>query len=866
MSLPGYPFAAESYPVAETYFNSSVSVGLSVVLPLSERAQSDLAWRHVSVNESAQSSLAWRNVSDFDGLHFVATLSGEEFFVQDHRLGTRRILPGVVYLEAARAAVALATHMRVASLEDVTWEAPIECAESPVDIHITLSRGEAGEICYEIFTEHCTTNFIASKNFESNNSESNNSGSNSSSTDRSDLSRRIHSRGVARLLTQPSITTTQASDASSLNLQGLIEMTQLNHPSLEECAAAFDAQGIHYGPSLRAIEVLRIGEGQVLARLALPANVRKTHADFLLHPSLMDCALQCAMALTLMSRDPVRAQVPSLPFALEHLEIRVSLPETVWVWVRRAQGSTEASAVQRLDLDWLDETGRILVRMCGFSSRQPLVSSAVVEDAHALTGSLESEVPKQAVLYAPVWNLSDLERPIEAELSGNARVLVVGGNKASRAQIYAQYPNARHLDFRPKVAGGPLELRLSQSFEHIVWIAPEPETEDTEEEQFASQEDCVLHLFALIQALHSVNYTLQELSWTVLTRQAVAFDAFALVNPAHAAVHGLVGSMAKEFPHWRVRLLDLDIAQTWPVAELFARPFDTDGDVQILRDGKWFRRSLTPVTLPQSASSPYRHSGVYLVIGGAGGLGEVWSRYLIQNYAAQIIWIGRRPLDQNLQSKIDALSAFGPAPLYLQADGAEPRALERVVQEIKSRYHHLHGVVHSALVLRDKSLTSMSAEDFREGLRPKLDLSVRLAQVLSGQKLDFILFFSSLQSFSQAPGQSNYAAGSTFLDSFAHQLALQNKCLVKVMNWGYWGSVGIVTAEHYRERMTKAGLGSIEPQEGMDGLNCLLASPFRQLAMFKTTSVAAPSLSQQALEPLTLYPALIPANLGMFES
>ena len=86
------------------------------------------------------------------------------------------------------------------------------------------------------------------------------------------------------------------------------------------------------------------------------------------------------------------------------------------------------------------------------------------------------------------------------------------------------------------------------------------------------------------------------------------------------------------------------------------------------------------------------------------------------------------------------------------------------------------------------------------------------------------------------------------------------------MNWGYWGSVGIVTAEHYRERMTKAGLGSIEPQEGMDGLDCLFASPFRQLAMFKTTCVASPSLSQQALEPLMLYPALIPANLGMFES
>ena len=375
-----------------------------------------------------------------------------------------------------------------------------------------------------------------------------------------------------------------------------------------------------------------------------------------------------------------------------------------------------------------------------------------------------------------------------------------------------------------------------------------------------------MYLFALIEALHRANYTLQELNWTVLTRQAVALDAFAVVNPAHAAVHGLVGSMAKEFPHWRVRLLDLDAVQTWPVSELFARPFDTDGEVQILREDKWYQRSLAPVALLQGAAPSYRQQGVYLVIGGAGGLGEVWSRYLIQNYSAQIIWIGRRALDQDIQSKIDALSAFGPAPLYLQADGAEPGALERVYEEITSRYHYLHGVVHSALVLRDKSLVGMAAEDFRAGLKPKLDLSVRLAEVFTEKQLDFILFFSSLQSFSKAPGQSNYAAGSTFLDSFAHQLALKQKCVVKVMNWGYWGSVGIVAAEYYRERMTKAGLGSIEPQEGMDGLDCLLASPFRQLVMFKTTSAAPPDPSQQTQEPLMLYPALIPSILGMFES
>ena len=66
--------------------------------------------------------------------------------------------------------------------------------------------------------------------------------------------------------------------------------------------------------------------------------------------------------------------------------------------------------------------------------------------------------------------------------------------------------------------------------------------------------------------------------------------------------------------------------------------------------------------------------------------------------------------------------------------------------------------------------------------------------------------------------------------------------------------------------MIKAGLDSIEPQQGMDSLDCLLASPFMQLAMFKTTSDAPQDLNNQAADRLTLYPALVPENLGMFDA
>ena len=71
-----------------------------------------------------------------------------------------------------------------------------------------------------------------------------------------------------------------------------------------------------------------------------------------------------------------------------------------------------------------------------------------------------------------------------------------------------------------------------------------------------------------------------------------------------------------------------------------------------------------------------------MVIGGAGGIGEVWSRFMIETYGARIIWIGRRPQDAAIQAKLEALATLGHAPLYISADATDHAALEWAYREI----------------------------------------------------------------------------------------------------------------------------------------------------------------------------------------
>ena len=50
-----------------------------------------------------------------------------------------------------------------------------------------------------------------------------------------------------------------------------------------------------------------------------------------------------------------------------------------------------------------------------------------------------------------------------------------------------------------------------------------------------------------------------------------------------------------------------------------------------------------------------------------------------------------------------------------------------------------------------------------------------------------------------------------------------------------WGSVGVVATAEYRERLGRAGIGSIEPAAGLRALDKLMAAPLQQLAFVTTT-------------------------------
>ena len=184
--------------------------------------------------------------------------------------------------------------------------------------------------------------------------------------------------------------------------------------------------------------------------------------------------------------------------------------------------------------------------------------------------------------------------------------------------------------------------------------------------------------------------------------------------------------------------------------------------------------------------------------------------------------------------------------MYFSADATNQDSLEQVCKTILKAYPAINGVLHSALVLHDQSIARMEESAFRSSLSSKVDISVNMDRVFGRQELDFMLFFSSIISFIKSPGQCNYSTGCNFKDSFAHKLQQERPYPVKIMNWGYWGNVGVVADDSYKKIMAQMGIGSIEPDEGMASLQALVRSPMRQVALSQH-SATRPAATRQSL-------------------
>ncbi|PSB34990.1 type I polyketide synthase [Chlorogloea sp. CCALA 695] len=248
-----------------------------------------------------------------------------------------------------------------------------------------------------------------------------------------------------------------------------------------------------------------------------------------------------------------------------------------------------------------------------------------------------------------------------------------------------------------------------------------------------------------------------------------------------------------------------------------------------------------------------RSDATYLITGGLGDLGLLVAKLLANKGAKHLVLVGR---NQPTTEVIEQLKAqFADINLvFAQADVAKTSQLAQVLTDIES-LPPLRGIIHAAGILDDGILQQQTWERFEKVLAPKVQGAWNLHSLTRNCPLDFFIMFSSVASLLGSAGQANYAAANSFLDALAHTRNQAGSPTLSI-NWGAWSGLGLAAKPELEQQLQSKGMGTINPQQGLEALEQLLfSSEFSQVGVVPIDWAQwwqkNPFYSQLALPPTT---------------
>ncbi len=273
-----------------------------------------------------------------------------------------------------------------------------------------------------------------------------------------------------------------------------------------------------------------------------------------------------------------------------------------------------------------------------------------------------------------------------------------------------------------------------------------------------------------------------------------------------APVWGLVRSAQVENPD-RFVLLELDGASTAVVPSAIA----TREPQLALRAGVVFAPRLVRHDGGPTSFDGFGR-GTVLVTGAGGGLTEPLVRHLVADHEVKrLVLVSRRG------AAADGMAALCEdlgVDVRLEAcDVSDRAALGLLLADIPD----LTAVVHTAAVLDDGTIPSLTPERIDRVLAPKVDGVLNLHDLTADRNLSAFVLFSSLSGTLGGAGLGNYSAANAFLDAFAqhrHALGLPAVSLA----WGLWeqrgGMVGRLDDVDLT-RMSRLGGVLMSTEEGL---------------------------------------------------
>ncbi|MFD7631785.1 SDR family NAD(P)-dependent oxidoreductase, partial [Streptomyces sp. NPDC059851] len=565
------------------------------------------------------------------------------------------------------------------------------------------------------------------------------------------------------------------------------------------------AAGFDYGAAFQGLRSAWLHGDAVYAEVSLDEESAGTADWFGIHPALLDATLH-AVGLGSLVEDTGRGR---LPFAWSG--VRLHAAGAPAVRVRLARAGRDAVALELADL-----TGAPVASVASLALR-----AVSPEQIGAAAGGGRPES-----LFQIEWTAVPVT-PVPA------------AEQRPWALIGDGHPGLDSVGVRHEAHGS-----LAALAEPALVCVPLPPVDGPEDVVGAVHAETGRALALLQEWLSDERFADSRLLF--LTQGAVA--AAPSEGPSdlvHAAAWGLVRSAQSENPG-RIVLADTDGTDA-SYRALPAALASGESEVAV-RGGSVLVPRLARTTAAAGTAAEWEADGTVLVTGASGSLGGLFARHLVTEHGVRhLLLVSRRGEAAAGAAELTAeLAGLGAEVSWAACDVADRAALAAVLAGIPAE-HPLTAVVHTAGVLDDGVIGSLTAERLSTVLRPKVDAAWNLHELTAGLDLSAFVLFSSAAGVFGGAGQANYAAANTFLDALAAHRRAAGLAGVSLA-WGLWSETGGgMGATLDAEEVLRLGRGGVRALTVTEGV-----------ALFDT----AATTGQALLVPVALDLAALRARAG----
>ncbi|MEN5090691.1 SDR family NAD(P)-dependent oxidoreductase [Pseudomonas protegens] len=608
----------------------------------------------------------------------------------------------------------------------------------------------------------------------------------------------VHGQGVVSLFD-----TVQAGDPAAsavLDIRAL-QAGSTHVLSGADCYAAFHAAGLAYGPTCRVIEAIYCDARQCLVRLVLPqVPGSQASTGWTLHAALLDGALQ-GVAGFFLGADGSGSLPQKVPFALDQVDVHGPLDTTMWALLTLDSHGT----LSKLNARLYDDLGQLRVSLRGLAARE----ITLAEDAAVTPIRLQRQwqaVPAAHATSAPQGQHQVLLLAADDPLPALNRL----GRLFPQAQVQALAVGSSGQD-NPALARD-YQAAAEALFSHLKTCLGAG----------AGQQSLFIQVLLL--------------GWPVA--------------PVMLGLEGLLKTASLENPRLRGQLLamqSLDALEQGPVSAEHHAVWLDAGEQRV---PVWSHLAATAAQPPV-----WKDAGCYLITGGAGGLGRLFARDIIEHtHGARIVLVGRSLLNPAEQQQLAALERRGARVEYCQADIGQPAEIEALLASVQQTHGPLSGVIHNAGINADEFIVNKTLAQFAAVLEPKVRGTANLDHATRHLDLECFVLCASASGVTGNVGQADYAAANAFLDGFAHERNRQvargeRRGQTLSLDWSLWAEGRMRPDASTEQRLwTQSGIRPLSTAVALSALHGALAAGATQV-------LVAEGDASRALQPFGLSPA-----------